>query len=145
MYCIESIKILCKPAIIISLIAFPMSVYFLVIGFVVDSEALVLGFSSLGIVAVSIINIIANATILKSRLSKLFKEIMKNGISESNITFVDDTYIINNINTGVETRIKKEEIKKIGKTKKIIMVITQTNAVLLLPNKVEIQEMFAKT
>ena len=45
MYCIESIKILCKPAIILSLIALPLSVYYLVIGYVVDSEALILGFS----------------------------------------------------------------------------------------------------
>ena len=145
MYCIESIKILCKPAIILSLIALPLSVYYLVVGYVVDSEALILGYSSLVIFAESIIYITVTAIRVKSRLLKSFKESIKNGMSEFNITFVDDTYIINNISMGVETKIKKEEIKKIRKTKKIIMVKLQTNVVHLFPNKVEIREIFEKT
>lgn len=118
MYCIESIKILCKPFIIFSLITLPLSVYFLVIGYVVDPEALVLGVSTLMILSLSIIYIIITAIRVKSQLFKSFKASIKNGISEFNLTFVDDTYIINNISMGEEIKIKKQDIKKIEKTKK---------------------------
>ena len=51
MYAIESTKILCKPFIIIGLITLPLCVYFLIIGYVVDSEMLISGYSLLVILA----------------------------------------------------------------------------------------------
>lgn len=142
MYAIESTKILCKPFIITGLITLPLCVYFLIIGYVVDSEMLISGYSLLVILALSIMNIVVMAIKVKSQLFKSFKASMKNGVCEFTISVVDDIYIINNISIGQESKISKQDIKKIKTTKKIIMVKTQTNLLYLFPNKAEIREMF---
>ncbi len=143
MYAIELTKILCKPFIITGLITLPLCVYFLIIGYVVvDSEMLISGYSLLVILALSIMNIVVMAIKVKSQLFKSFKASMKNGVCECTISVVDDIYIINNISIGQESKISKQDIKKIKTTKKIIMVKTQTDLLYLFPNKAEIREMF---
>ena len=142
MYAIESTKILCKPFIITGLITLPLCVYFLIIGYVVDSEMLISGYFLLVVLALSIMNIVVMAIKVKSQLFKSFKASMKNGVCECTISVVDDIYIINNISIGQESKISKQDIKKIKTTKKIIMVKTQTDIINLFPNKAEIREMF---
>lgn len=146
LYYIETAKIMCRPFAIFGFIALLLGVCLLVRGCLVDLDMMIdFGCISLGAVLVSISCIRSCVKRSKALFSETFEKMLKDGINEFSISFVDGTYIINNISMGTEWKMKKEDIKKIRKTKKIIIVVSKAKVACSFPNKVEIREMFKKT
>ena len=133
---------LCKPLFITEIVCIPFIVYFLIVGFLSDEEALIYAFYILALFAIIFLIIIAQLFSTNKILISSFNEINQDGNIDFSIEFNDDEYLIENITLKTRNRLKKKDIKKLHFSKKTIIIKTELNQLLFFPKTKELEELF---
>lgn len=112
LYLNEITKLASKIPIILSAIFTPLAIFFLLVGYLNDKEALIFGYSSLMISVIAVFLILRIRFVLKRPLKKSFEDANENGDLEFTIELDADVLIVNCLNTGTISKQKKADIKK---------------------------------
>ena len=141
-YLKEMIWVLCKPLIIIEFIFLPFIIYFFLVGFLDDKEALIYGGCMLGIFAVLMLKILKTLILCKKNLKIYFNQTNSRGEIDFNIYLEDKEYVIENVTTQTSSRIKIDEIKVLTKSKNCIFLKTENNKLLFFPKTSSLVSLF---
>ena len=128
-----------KVPFIVSGCTVPFIVYFLIIGFVVDKEALSYGFGWLAVSSLIFIKGVMNGNAIKRELSTIF-----DGFDEIyySIELYYGVYCINNITKNYNGSFPSRDVKKVIVSKNIIIVNLAKNAYEFFPKRDDILKLF---
>lgn len=130
-----------KIPLIILLVSFPFTLYFMLIGYLVDKEALLYGYCLLTIVILMLSVIILRYYRVKKLINKYFNDYEEINLSLDN----SEKYTIYNITTNEKIIFIKSEVKGKFKNKNSIVLFLNNNKILLLPKNNEIENIFFNT
>lgn len=143
-YLKEIVKHSCKPLFISILILIPLIIYFLLVGYLADDEALRYGYGLLAIIIMIMIYIIRVIFACKKNMKLYFKKANSNGEIEYGIYLDNNEFVIENFTNKTINRICKSEIIKIKSTKRIIFIKLVDKSSVFFPKTDELVEFFNK-
>ncbi len=141
-YLKEVLKYSCKIYAISVVIFLPLAIYCIVVGYITkDKEVCIMGGSAAVLTVMSVVVILQRYLVIKKTLKMFFK----NADSQGNLNFllevIDEKLSITCINTGEITKIGKDNIKKLSRTKNMIFIRTYTKGLVSLPNNKEVRDL----
>lgn len=142
MYLHEIVWFSCKPLIIIDVVCIPFILYFFLVGFLADKEALTYAFGILIIFIFVLLIIIRMILFYRKNLKMLFSIANVDGDVESSIYLDNDDLVMENISRKTINRIRLSEIKSLTITKNLIIAKTSLGQALLFPKSKELVEFF---
>ena len=125
--------------ILISAFCFPLTIFFLMVGFLSDKEALRFAYPLLIIEVIMICIMIIRYFRIKNVISFKNKKYYKNGELKFLLKRENDLFINECISNRVVRSFLKEDIKKIREYKKVIIIMTTSNAVYVFPNSNQVK------
>lgn len=132
MYLHEIVWFSCKSIIIIDVVCIPLIIYFFLVGFLADIEALTYAFGIL-LIFITLLSIIIRMILLYRKNLKMFFSIANgDGDVELSIYLDNDDWVIENISRKTINRIKLSEIKSLTTTKNLIIAKTSLGLILSL-------------
>lgn len=141
-YLKEITKYVCKIYAIFAAVGLAVAVYGFVFGCITkEYEAFTLGGSGAVVTIICAVIISEKYLRIKNRLKQSFK----NADSQGNLNFllevIDEKLSITCINTGEITKIGKDNIKKLSRTKNMIFIRTYTKGLIALQNNKEVWDL----
>ncbi|MBR2444280.1 MAG: hypothetical protein IKB27_02640 [Clostridia bacterium] len=125
-----------KIPFVLATISIPFTVYFMIIGFLVDSEALMFGYSLLFLSIFMTSVGVVNYSKLRRDIMNLFKD---NEIIQYRFEFVQGQYTLYNVDTNEQVAYKSSDITKVVCKKNTIIVKLKDRKVVFFPNIDEIK------
>lgn len=125
-----------KIPFVLTTISIPFTVYFMIIGFLVDSEALMFGYSLLFLSIFMTSVGVVNYSKLRRDIMNLFKD---NEIIQYRFEFVQGQYTLYNVDTNEQVAYKSSDITKVVCKKNTIIVKLKDRKVVFFPNIDEIK------
>lgn len=141
-YLHEMVWFSCKSIIILDVVCIPFILYFFLVGFLADKEALTYAFGILLLFIVLLLIIIRMILFYRKNLKMFFSIVNVDGDVESSIYLDNDELVMENISRKTINRIKLSEIKSLTTTKNIIFVKTSLRQSLFFPKTKELVEFF---
>lgn len=129
-----------KTTLILLLISFVFTIYFLLVGFLSDSEALIYGYSALVIFVILLIYLVRFYFLCKKSLIQKFNQITKNDIINYSLDKNDNYFKFICYENNQTLEFKKEDVKKIKIMKNLIILKLNSNEIIMLPNQKEISD-----
>lgn len=142
MYLHELVWFSCKSVIIIDVICIPLILYFFLVGFLADKEALSYAYGILALFILFLIYIIRIILLYRKNLKMFFSIVNVDGDVESSIYLDNDDLVMENISGKTINRIKLSEIKSLTTTKNLIIAKTSLGQLLFFPKSKELVEFF---
>ncbi len=119
-----------KIPFILSVIALPFAIYFMIIGYLVDAEALMFGYSSSFIVIFMLCVGISNYLKLKKDIANMFE---KSDVIEYEFELIQDEYILYNITTDQKIYFKSQDIAGVFYKKNTIILKLKNRKIVFFP------------
>lgn len=132
----------CKRIIILALIGFVFSTFFLLVGILDDREALSYGIGLFGLTMVLLLIVIRMIFYYKKNLDYFFKNADGGGNINCILEKENDQYVFVNITNKTIDRIDIKDIKSIVRKKNIIFIILKVGKTMFIPNTEELIELF---
>ena len=129
-----------KIPFILSIISVPFAIYFMVIGVLVDSEALLFGYSLVFLTVFMTIVGIVNYYKLKKDIVNIFKS---EEMIQYKLEFVEEQYTINNT-MNQQIAFKSTDIANVLCKKNTIIVKLKNRKIVFFPNIDEIKAMLCR-
>lgn len=142
-YLHDLISLSCKKIIIIAIICFLLSSYFILVGIFYDKEAFMYGFGLIMIDIILLIVLIRVVLYYKKNLSYMFKFVNSNGELEYTLSKENSQYILENLTRKTVTRINLDNIKLIAVKKGIILIKMKVGNAIFLPNTNDLTSFFS--
>lgn len=137
-YLYNLIWLFCKTYIVIAIVLFLLSVFFILVGFLDDKEALMYGIGLIMIDIILVLIVIRVALYCKNNLAYMFKFVNNNGELEYTLNKDDSQYVLENLTRKTIVRINFDNIKTIVKTKRLILIKVKIGNAIFLPNTDEL-------
>jgi|SRR5690554_1412485 len=131
-----------KPCLIIGIVSLPFTIYFLLIGYLIESEALLYGYSSLFITVFMIVVSILIYYRYKKAIELNFSKTAKDNVINYTIEQSGNCYKVLCLENNKAVEFHKEDISKIYFMKNLIIVKLRSKKIIDFPNKKNILDLF---
>ena len=142
LYLKELVWFSCKPLFIILFVCFVPIIYFLLVGYLSDREALYYGYGILCLFLLSLFIIVRCYLFYKKNLKIIFSNTNSQGNIEYLISEENDEFIFENITNKTINRLKFNNIKLIQCYKTCIIIQTNLNQIIWFPKNNELMALF---
>ena len=141
-YLKEILKYSCKIYAISVVLFLPLAIYCIVVGYITkDKEICIMGGSAAVLTVMSVVVILQRYLVTKRTLKMSFKNADLQGNLNFSLEVIDEKLSITCINTGEITKIGKDNIKKLSRTKNMIFIRTYTKGLIALQNNKEVWDL----
>lgn len=123
---------------IVAIIMFPLSIYFLVIGFLFDKDALSYGIIMLAYFIFSSVMFVLFFQKYRDQIKRLFDDNAIDGVIEYELEMLNDTFYISSVQCNLSSSFSRTDISYIRTIGKTIVVRLKDRRVLQFPRNDEI-------
>ena len=141
-YLRETIWFLCKPWIILCIVAIPPILYYIIVGILAERRLISYAVWCSIFVLVMLLIVLRVRSVYKKMLLELFESANPDGSVDVAISVDGEEYVIENLNKKTVSRLEKKKIRTIRYSKNLIFIKTSIGGVMIFPKTDELVALF---
>lgn len=144
MYLHELTWFVCKPFIILCIVAIPPILYYIIVGILAERRLISYAVWCSIFVLVMLLIVLRVRSVYKKVLSEFFESANPDGFVEMSVRLEGGEYVIENLNKKTVSRFDKKNMRSIRFSKNCIFIKTSLGAVLFFPKTDELIAFFKR-